>query len=279
MDARAITKALGGKWQSSFGLCRCPVHADKTPSLKVRDDARKEDGIDLHCFAGCDWKDIKDEFKRQGLLSEFAPAKIDRTLGASRETLAPPTPTVEPDDNGKLLRADNIWRSAKPLRDTLGWKYFTERRGLHLGALDDLSHCLRWHDGLCAVIALMTTPIGNVPCGVHRTFLNKDGTKRERKMLGKQGIVRVSPDEDVTQGLGIAEGVEDALAILISGWAPVWAATSAGGIERFPILGGIEFLTIFADNDGAGQKAAEACATRWTETGREARISILEVTP
>ena len=66
MDARAITKALGGKWQGRFGLCCCPVHADRTPSLKVRDDARKNDGIDVHCFAGCDWKDIKSEFARHG---------------------------------------------------------------------------------------------------------------------------------------------------------------------------------------------------------------------
>jgi hypothetical protein len=73
MDARAITKALGGKWAGRHGLACCPVHADKTPSLKVRDDARKEDGIDVHCFAGCDWKDIKDTFRKQGLLPAFKP--------------------------------------------------------------------------------------------------------------------------------------------------------------------------------------------------------------
>ena len=84
-------------------------------------------------------------------------------------------------------------------------------------------------------------------------------------MLGSQGVVRVSPDEDVTHGLGIAEGVEDALAILASGWEPVWAATSAGMIERFPVLPGIECLTIFADNDGAGVTAAQACAERWAD--------------
>jgi putative DNA primase/helicase len=278
MDAQAITKALGGKWQGSFGLCRCPVHADRTPSLKVRDDSRKDDGIDLHCFAGCDWKDIKDEFKRRRFLPEFAAARIDPTLGASKETLAPPVPTIVPDDASKLTRAENIWRSAKPLPGTLGWRYFTERRSLHI-ELVDVDRVLRWHEGLNAVVALMTTPIGNVPCGVHRTFLNRDGTKRERKMLGKQGIVRVSPDEDVTHGLGLAEGVEDALAVLISGWTPVWAATSAGAIERFPVLGGIEFITIFADNDETGRNAAYACAARWTEARREARTSILEVTP
>ena len=57
--ARAITKALGGKWQGRYGLCRCPVHADSTPSLKISDSDHR--GIDVHCFAGCDWKDIKNE--------------------------------------------------------------------------------------------------------------------------------------------------------------------------------------------------------------------------
>ena len=59
MDARAITKALGGRWQAHYGVCRCPVHADREPSLKVRDDSRKSDGIDVHCFAGCEWQDVK----------------------------------------------------------------------------------------------------------------------------------------------------------------------------------------------------------------------------
>jgi hypothetical protein len=111
-----------------------------------------------------------------------------------------------------------------------------------------------------------------MPCGIHRTFLNADGSKRERKMLGRQGVVRLTPDEDVTHGLGICEGVEDGLAVLAD-WAPVWAATSAGAIERFPVLPGIEFLTIFADNDGPGLRAAQACAERWR--GQEVRIAIL----
>ena len=45
-------------------------------------------------------------------------------------------------------------------------------------------------------------------------------------MLGKQGVVRLSSDEDVLEGLAICEGIEDGLAILVSGWGPVWAATN-----------------------------------------------------
>lgn len=56
------------------------------------------------------------------------------------------------------------------------------------------------------------------------------------------------------------------------GWRPVWAATSAGAIKRFPVLAGIEALTIFADPDTAGTQAARDCAARWVESGRKACI-------
>ena len=119
----------------------------------------------------------------------------------------------------------------------------------------------------------MTDPLTGEPCGVHRTFLNPDGTKRERKMLGRQGVIRLSPDEEVTLGLGLTEGVEDGLAVLLSGWAPVWCATSAGAIERFPVLSGIDCLTIHADYDNAGINAAQICVDRWIAADRDAFIS------
>ena len=48
-------------------------------------------------------------------------------------------------------------------------------------------------------------------------------------------------------------------AILLDGWTPVWCVCNAGGIERFPVLSGIEALTIFVDDDETetGINAAE----------------------
>ena len=91
-------------------------------------------------------------------------------------------------------------------------------------------------------------------------------------MLGRQGVVRLVPDEDVTAGLGVTEGIEDGIAVMLSGWAPVWAATSAGAIERFPVMSGIEHLTIFADADEAGIRSADVCATRWRSAGRQVEV-------
>jgi hypothetical protein len=255
VDARAITSALGGTWQGRYGLCRCPVHADSDPSLKVSDSDRR--GIDVHCFAGCDWKDVKDELRRQGLIGEGS-------LNLQPRPVAPEQPK----------KIDwSLWHHALTLPGTLGETYFVEHRKLKIGGLD-LDHALRFNGVHRMVVALMTDPITNDPVGIHRTFLNPDGKKIERKMLGRQGVVRITPDEDVTYGLGIAEGVEDALAVALN-WGPAWAATSSGAIERFPVLSGIDCINIFADADAAGQKAARACADRWIAAGREAQISNL----
>jgi putative DNA primase/helicase len=93
-------------------------------------------------------------------------------------------------------------------------------------------------------------------------------------MLGGGGVIRLAPDEDVTIGLGVTEGIENALTIMNRGWSPVWAAGSAGAISTFPVLAGIESLTIFADADenGAGIKAARACGTMWAAAGRQVDV-------
>ena len=68
MNAEDLTRALGGHWHGSYGTARCPVHDDRSPSLSVRD------GVDgepvFNCFAGCDWRDIKDMLRADGLLPE-----------------------------------------------------------------------------------------------------------------------------------------------------------------------------------------------------------------
>lgn len=149
---------------------------------------------------------------------------------------------------------------------------YLEKRGLSVDRLD-LGHCLRWNMRIGAIVAKMVDPVTGNPSGVHRTFINPDGLKRERKMLGRKGVICLSPFEDVTQGLGLVEGVEDGLAVLLSGWSPIWCACDAGNLAKFPVLAGIDCLTIFADADSPGMSAAEPCAERWNAAGREARIA------
>ena len=71
-QAREITAGLRGQWHGAYGMAMCPTHPDgRTPALKISDDPRKSDGIDLHCFGGCRWEDVKHDLTRAGLLAEW----------------------------------------------------------------------------------------------------------------------------------------------------------------------------------------------------------------
>jgi putative DNA primase/helicase len=182
--------------------------------------------------------------------------------------------------------ARRIWGEAVRPAGSLAERYL-RGRGLDIPAGAPLRFhpaCPRGAERWPAMLALMTEPITGHPCGVHRTFLARDGGGKAppgprgeaaKMMAGGAGVVRLVPDEEVGSGLGLAEGIETALAVEQGfGWRPVWAATSAPAIRTFPVLSGIECLTIFADADdgGAGRAAAVACAARWADAGRGARI-------
>ena len=168
MDARAITAALGGKWQGRYGLCRCPTHADSTPSLKVSDSDRR--GIDVHCFAGCDWKEIKDELKRQGLLD-----------GERGRYVTPLLKRAEPEPK----KVDwSLWHRAVPLPGTLAEKYFVHYRKLKIGSLD-LDHCLRFNRVHRMVVALMTEPVTNDPVGAAPTSMLRAASSTARCLVIK----------------------------------------------------------------------------------------------
>lgn len=86
---------------------------------------------------------------------------------------------------------------------------------------------------------------------------------------------------DTLLGLAIAEGIENAIAAAVRySWFPLWATATAGNMRAFPVINGVETLTIFADHDKinlqtgqrAGDDAALECGLRWQEADREARI-------
>lgn len=194
-----------------------------------------------------------------------------------RPAVAPPV--ARPAQSDTLDMARSIWRAAIPAAGTLVEAYLASR-GLTLPGDAPLRFhpaCQRGADRLPAMVALMTAPETAEPCGVHRTFLRADGTGKAegqaKMMAGNAGVIRLVPDIDVAEGLGLAEGIETALAVMQHiGWRPVWAASSAGAIRGFPVLAGIEALTVFADTGAAGECAARDCAGRWTAARREARI-------
>ena len=111
---------------------------------------------------------------------------------------------------------------------------------------------------------------------IHRTALSPDGAKIGRRMLGPVtgAATMLDPDEHVTQGLVIAEGSKSALSGRQLGWRPTWALGSAGAIAGFPVLSGIECLTVLAEHDdtGANTRAIETVGKRWIDASCEVLI-------
>ena len=177
-------------------------------------------------------------------------------------------------------RAEAIWRRTLPLRGTFGQTYL-EHRGCVLPPADsDLRYLEPTDRHPPSICARVSDAVTNKPLTLHFTRLAADGRGKaggdsDKLLLSghrkKGGVVRLWPNEAVTCGLAVAEGIESALAAALL-FTPIWSTVDAGNMAALPVLAGIESLTIYADNDAAGLKGARECARRWADAGREVRI-------
>jgi hypothetical protein len=268
-DLGGIARALGGRViGSSRVLAPGPGHSRRDRSLSVWFSATAPDGFIVCSHAGDDWTKCKDYVR--------ARLGIEREDASSRPTEArrrAPEPRRE-DDGRKKKMADAmaLWNAAIDPRGTLVEKYLNSRR-LDLG--DDLaSDVLRWDPRFQAMIALFRDISTNEPQAVSRTYLDREGRKIERKFLGPVGgaAIKLDPDDAVTHGLHLGEGTETAMAARRLGLRPTWALGSAGAVAAFPVLNGVECLTLLAEHDDASTRAVEACAGRWHTAGRPVLI-------
>lgn len=182
-------------------------------------------------------------------------------------------------------QAIEVWNSAKPLSGTAGEVYLVNRVGGDMAWPADLRfhpRCARRIQNQIeyrpAVIALLRDIDTDEPKAVQRIFLRPDGSDRLRDAMGKATlglatacVCKLSPDADVTLGLGISEGVEKGLTLMRHGWRPIWVTCGTSGMSSFPVLAGVE-LTIFADNDSAGREAAAKCSKRWADAELPVRV-------
>jgi putative DNA primase/helicase len=234
VTAEEIARRLGGAQKLSNGgwLCFCPAHDNRhTPALSIRDG----ESVDLvvHCFSQCSPIDVLRALRERGLIAE--PTHYRRWL--------------------------DLWDEAQPIGGTLGERYLHGRCLVLPRGAEMRFHpqCPRERDCQPAVVMLMRDIITNEPHAIQRRFLRADGSKDGPAMsLGptKGTAWKLTPDEDVTTGLGIAEGHADALAALNDGFAPMWATAGTPGMAAFPVLNGVEALTIFCDLNTPGEDFA-----------------------
>jgi putative DNA primase/helicase len=178
-----------------------------------------------------------------------------------------------------------LWTACKPISTGTVAASYLERRGC---ALPHPDGDLRWHHDLRhpsswrgpALVALVTDARTGEAMTLHKTWVARDGSGKapidKPRLLLKGwpkagGCARLWPDEDISLGLCIAEGIETALAAA-RGFGLAWSTIDAGNLARFPVLAGLGALTIAADNDATGLGAAEACARAWGAAGVEVYI-------
>lgn len=266
--AKQLCEELGGHWSGAKGMARCPAHDDRTPSLGVTLGRR---AILFHCFAGCSQDQVLTALAGRGV----SPASM---FSGNAEG----DPCANADKSAHRAFAERIWREATSIGDTPA-KAYLEARGIRA-----VSRALRFHPRtplgpkgntqyLPALIAAVTMDHGLV--AIHRTFLNLvrpaivpfDNPKRALGSLAS-GAVRLF--EPVDGRLGLAEGIESALAAKALTQIPCWASL---GNERFGLVSipeSVRELHLFVDHDAGGDLAEErahsayACERRTIVTRR-----------
>lgn len=271
--ARQIVLALGGKWYGNYGVCRCPAHDDRSPSLSIKSNNQT---VLFYCHAGCSQANVLRKIRELGFSCESQirvqhenRKKHDRRILCDTQSNS--------DDEHALRHALKIWQACQEPTGTLLEAYLA-RRAVQLPSpnCDSIrfSPALRHPAGemLPAMVAAITDAASANIIGIHRTFLNphtgeKSVVKPDRMILGRKrgGVVRLVRDDEIEGRLGYAEGIETALSAISAGW-PCWSAIDAGNLAALPVWPWID-LTIFVDHDRAGIAAADALAMRWRSAG------------
>lgn len=263
-----IARLSGGVVYRDSALIPGPGHSRDDRSLHVTPNQEAPCGFFVHSYAGDDWRNCK----------EYVLALLGRRLVDApnwRRHSHTRLGRFEADNIRKVQFAHRIWSEGIPAMGSPVEAYLASR-GLtiqpELASLRHHASCVFKLEKVEAMIAPIVNIRTNCFQGIHRTRLSP----KDKAMLGPSmgGCVKLSGDDEVTEGLHICEGIETGLALLQAGFRPLWVCLSSSGVISFPVLRGIECLTIFADNDlnGAGLKAASVCAKRWNNAGKEVHV-------
>jgi putative DNA primase/helicase len=175
-------------------------------------------------------------------------------------------------------RIARAWAQCVPLVPGDPVTLYLKRRGF--GGVWPLSEVLRLHRALPywhgaeklgtypAMVAPLLAPDGRM-VALHRTYLHGDGRKADvptvKKLTGAAGPLAGAciPLFKPAKGcIGIAEGIETALAACCASGLPTVAAYCAGNLSAWQWPAGVQRLVIFADADKPGREAADTLRAR-----------------
>lgn len=230
-----------------------------------------------HCGSGDGFGLLRNVF---GWDFKRAAQEVDRVVGKVQAG----TVAKERTDESKVLALRSAWKASRAVtRGDPVWLYLNRRLGIEVVPAE-----IRHHPGMAhsdggtypVMLSTMRYPDG-AAASIHRTYLTADGNKApvqsaKKFMQGKPlqtAAVRLGP---VGERIGIAEGIETALAASRRFLTPVWAATNAVLLEAWVPPAGVKEILIAGDNDASytGQSAAFALGRRLVRDGYAVEIQI-----
>jgi putative DNA primase/helicase len=253
---------LNGKHQA------CPFCGGKD---RFRFDDKGGDGrwICAGCESGKGGNGVDFVMKFLGVDFMGAKARIDKELPSARVAL--PKATMTPLDVSKIN--DTLWRQASPLTGFDPGALYLGRRGLNLSPWpSQLRHAINTPYLVDAKTktrtyhpALLAKFIGadNTSFMIQRLYLTEKGCKARveecRRMTpGKVpdgGAVRLANSAEI---MGVAEGIETAMAAMLLFKIPVWATLTASLMQKWKPPKTAKRIMIFGDNDPDFHGAAAA---------------------
>jgi putative DNA primase/helicase len=271
--------AARGKWRGillEFGLpesClrdrhgECPLCGSKN----FRWDNKDRNGTYIcTCSAGTGFG-LAIAFTGRGFTS--VAAEIDRITGNLTMDTVQPRADLTDDERRKVLRA-TYSATQQMMAGDLADAYLASRNLSELVYPKSLRFSRALPDGEGGVRPCMVATIVDLdgkPVSLHRTFLKPDGTGKAEMAAPRKNMPGELPDgacvrlSDFTTGaLGIAEGIETAMAASNLFTMPVWSALNAAMLAKWYPPAGCEEVAIFGDNDAkfGGQAAAYRLAHR-----------------
>ena len=245
---------------------KCPFHSERSPSFFLFSNG----GERFHCFGCGAHGDVIGYVMRTRSL-DFVHAVVDLLSAKPDQApsrLPPPRPAAPRSvDDGAAVR--NVLRGCGPITPTTAAHLYLWSRGLPTKQPFLLAHpgliCVEKCRPLPALVAPITNSAGEITAlqriWCSTSYLPDDAQDSRadldtrRKSLGSmgRGAVQLSRPGAV---MGIAEGVEKAIAASAMFGVSVWASCGARRMARLDLPPITEKILLFADNDDAGRAAA-----------------------